>query len=198
MSNSVISLCNSGLSKIGVDRIASFSENTKAARLCAQQYDPIRKKLLIAHNWNFAIKRIELAQLSEAPLFDWDFQYQLPPDCLRVISIQTNDRFNVEGRVLLSDSNSILIKYITDIETVSLFSPLFDEVLSYKIGEDLAYPLVQSISLKEEMRDVANSLLKDARAYDAKEGTMDPFQQDIWIDSRRGGNSLGRGIRIDV
>jgi len=54
---SSVGISNIALSKIGAQRITSFSENTENARLLNAIYGTIRDEVLRAHPWNFAIKR---------------------------------------------------------------------------------------------------------------------------------------------
>lgn len=55
---SSVGIANIALSKIGVQRLTSFSENTEPARLLNAIYGTLRDEVLRAHPWNFAIKRV--------------------------------------------------------------------------------------------------------------------------------------------
>ena len=197
MSVSIIEICNSALFKLGAERISSFSEDRKEAILCAEQYDKIRRKLLRGHPWNFAMKRVSLARLPETPEFDFASQFALPQDVLRVIRVDDNKDFVIEGRLLLSDQDEMRILYIADIQDTAKFDPTFAEVLAYKLAEDLAYPLVQSIGLKQEMARAATEELRDARSFDGQEGTQRMIQDDVFLNSRFGGDDF-RGIDLDI
>ena len=182
-----ITICNSALLKIGVERINSFSEDSKAARLCKEQYGKIRDELLEHHYWNFAMKRVTLALLPGNPLFDYDFAHQLPIDCVRVRKTIDDIIFVVEGRTLLSNSKEISIQYISSDVNASQYSRVFSEALAYRLAADLAYPLVQSISLTDKMDQKALRWLKDARGVDGQEGALDNLQADVWTNSRQRG-----------
>ena len=182
-----ITICNSALLKIGVERINSFTDTSKAARLCKEQFGKIRDELLESHYWNFAMKRVTLALLPDPPLFDYDFAHQLPADCVRVRKTINDERFVIEGRQLLSDSKVIDIQYISSDTNASEYSKSFSEALAYRLAADLAYPLVQSLSLTDKMDQKALRWLKDARGVDGQEGHLDSLQADVWTGSRRAG-----------
>ena len=187
MSTGEIRICNSALIKIGVEPIVSFSEQTKAARFCNIQYETIRDELLSAHYWNFAMARVALAQVSTPPLFGFDYAYQLPADCLRVRQIEENDaKFKIEGRLLYTDSATANIQYVSKNTDASQYSPYFKEALASRLAADLAYPMVQSVSLSEKMFQKHQFLLVEARAFDGQEGDIDQFQEDVWLESRVG------------
>src|SRR3546814_2945523 len=101
---SVVSICNRALTLLGQKTITSLEDNSQAARLCVESYGPTRDAVLRDHPWNCAIARADLAALSEAPAFEFGRQFQLPPDCLRVLELWgSRARWKIEGRRLLSD-----------------------------------------------------------------------------------------------
>jgi hypothetical protein len=124
------SICNSALAKLGADRIVSLAADNHRARLMQEQYEKIRDDLLYSHPWNFAVKRVELAPLVDAPIFDFSYQFQLPTDCLRVIGsdLPKEAEWKIEGRLLLANYDSIKIQYIAQETDTSKFTPGFSEV----------------------------------------------------------------------
>ena len=193
MAISEVSICNSALIKLGNERISALSENNARARLCNEQYPKLRNEVLVSAHWNFAITRVELAKLSTAPEFGFTTQFQLPSDCLRVIdtnlskSIDVNDDtmdWAVEGRLLLCNSSSIKIRYIKEVTDTSVFSPQFADALSYRIAAELAYGLKLSNTLMEQMEARYDRAIKNARSYDAQEGSPQRIMRDSFILSR--------------
>lgn len=180
-----IGICNSALLKLGADRITSLSENRRPAILCNEQYPKMRQEVLADHPWNFALKRVELATLDTTPAFEFDYALQLPADCLRVLKLDhpTLD-FRVEGRSLLVNETSVNIKYIYDVTDASVFSPLFAEALAARLAADLAYPLVQSNTLHEQMMVYYEKLLRKAKAADAQEGKAEPLMYNTFLNAR--------------
>jgi len=190
MATSKIEICNSALSKLGVEPIASFAETSKAAVYCNLQYDKIRKKLLREHLWNFAIKRSSLAKLAAAPLFGYGAAFQLPSDCIMPLTTNQGIDFEEEGKTLLMNSDSCILQYISDITDVSYFDVAFEEALSYMLAADLAYPFKQSSTLADSLYQKAKIELANARFYDAKigrTGDTKKIQEDVWLNSRISG-----------
>jgi hypothetical protein len=185
MATSEVQICNSALLKLGADRITSMSDDTKSGRACNEQYAKLRDELLGSHPWNFATARVELAQVSTTIPFGFEYAYQLPSDCLRVLEADTDYAWKIEGRYLLSDDSAMNIKYITQVTDVSKFSPMFCEALSLRIAADLAFHISNSASLTELMMAAYEKKLREARSYDAQEGSVDTFSVTTWIDSRR-------------
>lgn len=187
MASSAVQICNSALIKIGADRIISLDDDNKRAQYCKEQYPKLRDELLRAHPWNFAIKRKELGQLATTPEFEFTYEYQLPTDCLRVLktSLPNVEEYSIEGRKLLSTSQEVSIKYISQVTDTSLFDKGFEEVLAFRLAADLAYGLVQNAALQGALFDEYQVQLSLARSYDAQEGFSDnQIEADTWLNSR--------------
>ena len=180
------SICNSALAKIGAPTITSLEEQNKGARLCKRLYPTFRDDVLASYPWNFAITRVELAQLADVtPAFGYTYAYQLPSDCLRVLETETKDQeWKIEGRYLVTDEASIFIKYIRREENSSLFSIMFAEALAYRLAMELAYPITQNASLRDRFEKAYKEVLRDARTNDSQEGTPEDFFADDWLGSR--------------
>lgn len=187
MASSAVDICNSALIKVGADRIISLTEDNQRARLCNEQYSKLRDDLLRAHPWNFAIKRVELAQSSTAPAFDYDYAFDIPSDCLRVLGtdLTSDDDFKIEaGRRIVCNSSALSLKYIAQITDVGYFDSVFTECLAFKIAADIAYSLSGSASLAELLYRQYKEKLSEARSFDAQEGSADRILSDEWINSR--------------
>ena len=119
------------------------------------------------------------------PAFGWDYQYVLPADYLRVLSGEDDDSdFAIEGSLLLCNDDSFKIKYIAQITDVTAFPADFDELLAWYLAYELAFPLVQSNTLKNTLKSEMEQYIRDARSFDAQEGTPENFDYDEWLDAR--------------
>jgi hypothetical protein len=182
---SEVGICNGALTKVGEEAIISLSEDTKAARLCNLMFNRLRDSILRAHPWNFAIKRVELAELTTNPIFGFAKQFQLPTDSLRVLRTDEDQiPHQIEGRILLTDAGTVQIKYIAQITDPNLFDSLFIQALEDRIGAELAYNLSDNRALSVDMRAKYKETLKEARAMDGQEGVSDIVEADEWLNIR--------------
>ena len=189
---SPVDICNSALTKLGVEHIVSLDEDSKAARLCKEQYPKIRDKVIGSHFWNFAMKRETLADLGITPAFGFTYTYALPADYIRVLHTKNKSiRFKIEqNKRLLSNLTPMSILYIAKITDVSMYSPIFSEALAYKLAVDIGYALTQNRSLIADINALAKIEMSDARSFDGQEGTPDELMADVWLNDRIG-NPLG-------
>jgi hypothetical protein len=199
MATSEVEIANSALLKCGVDRIISLDESNNRAEAMKEQFYKHRDALMRSHPWNWAIKRVELAEVSETPAFDFTNTYQLPTDCLRVLKINEllvsmNGRglnlnnygeFSIEGDKLLCNFSTVKIKYIAKITDVSKWDENFCEVLAFRLAADLAYRLTGSAALATALYEQYEKELRQARSFDGQEGSSDRVVESPgWLVSR--------------
>lgn len=196
----ITQICNLALGKLGAERIMSIEDSSQPARFCKLFYEQTRDEMLQAHAWNFANKRAILSRLSDAPVFGWGCQYQLPVDCLRVLQLngfepsQAPGNFVIEGNRLLTDQDSAQILYIAQVTDSTVFSAMFVEALAAKLAFKLAKPLTGSATLAQEHLQEFERILKGAAAAkDGNEGRNK--RKPAWVTSdlvnARFGSNIG-------
>ena len=170
---SSVDLCNSALNMIGASNITSFTEDSKAARLCNQRYDFIRDKVFRSHNWNCLLTRVVLTPDGTSPSFEFANQFTLPTDpfCLRPMNLDASSIvYNVEGRKILTDESTINLIYVARILDVNTYDVALMETISIALAADFAYPLTNSVSLGQAMQQKYDKMVSEARFLDAIEG----------------------------
>jgi len=171
---SIVDICNSALNQVGASNIISLTEDSKAARICNQRYAFIRDSVFRSHPWNCLVTRRTLSPDATAPAFEFDNAFTLPTDpyCLRVLNLDYLDIIHrVEGRKILCNEDTLNLLYIGRVTDPAQYDMLLIESISAALAADIAYPLVGSTSLSQEMRAVLQEKLKEARFVDATEGT---------------------------
>lgn len=184
--STAIEICNRALSLIGVEPIASFSEDSKAARVLANSYPLIRDDLLQDHYWNFAIKTVALAQLPDQDLGSRGIRYALPQDYEQAIKLLSNTFYKIESGVLITKDGLPLLKYVWKNTDTSTYTSLFKKALAWAIAADIAYLMVQSNSLSERTLERARKVKLDAASVDAQEDFIDNVHSDDFIEGRYG------------
>lgn len=185
MATGPVQICNSALTRCGANSIISLDENTVEGKLCKLQYQKVKEAFLRSHPWKFAIKRASLAQVSDAPAFEFDYQYQLPVDCLRVVgtNLYQDTAWTEEGRYLLTNADSVMIKYISNVDE-GLFDANAAEALAAMLAYNFSFSLAQSLQLRETLKSELDKTMADARTFSAQSATGDRVYADTWLNSR--------------
>jgi hypothetical protein len=190
LASSEVDICNDALITCGSERITSFNGTGKTQRLCNEQYARARDQLLVAHPWNFAIKRVFLSERSDLPTGwenneDWTTSYNLPSDCLRVWKVNNNEEaWAVEGGYLLMNNGPASIQYISQITDTSKFSKSFERVLALDIALKIGYALTQSAAFMQSIQTLRDQAIREARSFDAQEMSAQEVDANDFLNSR--------------
>lgn len=175
MALSPVALCSHALLKIGAQPIQSFHDETAEASLAATFYAPCRDALLSAYPWRFATTQMRLPRLQQAPLVEFPFAFQLPTDCIRVLSVGSGSssrgiHYRRIGNTLHCASNDIKIDYITRIED-DFLPPYFEQALIAHLAAEFCLPLTENSSRAETWYRLAENELERAKRIDAQQDT---------------------------
>lgn len=175
MAITAISLCNTALAQLGGNLINSFTEGTTEATLCNTFWDQTRLTLLTQHPWNFAVERVELARNATAPVFGYQYSFTLPTTCLRVLEVDLDGDYKIEGRKILTDRTTCKIKFVKDITDVSTWSKGFVHAMTAAMRSHLAYPITKSSQEVSTAIALFEQALVEAKAIDASEDIADQY-----------------------
>lgn len=185
-----IAICNSALAKVGQGPIQSIDQNTRAAQIIKSIFSLIQDEVMAEHRWNFALKRASLSPTASTPEFEYDYEYDIPSDCLRVLELETDvtqidNDWVVEGKKILSNDATIKVLYIYRNVDYNSWSPGFAEVMAWRLAQEIAYALTQSNDREKSCSDNYAKALARARSTDGAEGVLRGLIADEWTTSRR-------------
>jgi len=164
---SQVDIANMALVKLGQETIVSLSDNNARARTINAIYDIVRQGLLRQFRWGFTKKRAQLASLSSTPAWGYTSEFQLPVDCLQLISIQNQEidpnvdsynsypqsQYSVEDRkILINETGPIYILYVKDATDSGNFDSAFVKAFADKLAFEACELITQSNTKKESLR----------------------------------------------
>jgi len=192
----VTDIVNVALRRIGASPIVSLTDGTTSANTVNDIYTEVRDDLLRSHPWNFATKRVKLAQSSTAPVFEFDYAYPLPSDWLRTVSVHDNDAghgtvlFRMEQvngqNSIVSSSSDVWIRYVARITDPNIMSSDFRNAFEDTLARDLSIPLASSNTLFDLMTKKAERSLARARSSDGMGSFPELRPRGSWAASRSG------------
>lgn len=185
-----VQIANRALSKIGDKSIVSLTEASEPARAINECYAIVRQSEIRRHPWHFAKKRAALAADVETPEFDYEYQFTLPSDCLRLLmpqnnseSVQTDGRvdWKIEGRKILSNQEGPLyVTYLADVTDANQFDAAFVDVFACRLAMEVAHRLTGSTDKRKQAKDEYRDALIEARRMNAFEQFSVERPADDW------------------
>ena len=187
-------IANASLLLVGAKEITDLdSDTTNTGRIIRRWYQHSRDGLFRSYPWKFALTRQSLSKDSTAATTEFTNSYTLPTDpyCLRALAIyDSSSEWRIEGRKLLIDDGSVILKYISRVSNPVDFDDLFTDALIYKLAANIAFPVMRDKVLQDRLTAQFLERVQEARTMDSMEGTFDKIESDVFINSRRIGSVI--------
>jgi hypothetical protein len=188
-------IANLALNLLGEAPIISLTEDVKGARVMNLLFDISRDAVLRLHPWNFAIRRVVLAQKVQAPAFGFSKCFALPSDYLRLVRLNDGkEPYQIEADGLVSNVDQARLRYVARITDTARFDALFVMALAAFLAVEGAIPITNSQSLKEQAAAEFQLKLQEARSVDGMENFPEVFTADAFLEAFVGGEETFRPI----
>ena len=174
-----IDIVNSALAELGESALSSMSEDSEGAIVAGTIYDQVYHDLLSKAPWRFASKKATLSLLVSEPLNEWESEYQLPADCLRVIRVYPDQDYDIYGDKLYAKSGELDIDYVYKVSETYL-PAYFVRLLVLELAVRMAMSITANASLKaglnqEKQFQFAAALSADAMQQPNRRIISRPF-----------------------
>jgi hypothetical protein len=189
---------------LGKPTIASFGDNSNAARAINTSYDLLRRKMQEGPGtWRFTIIRTTLAALTSVPASGpYVQQFALPSDFLRPLQIgdtyagldmsdyrqgPTDADYSIEGNILLCDYGApVSLMYVADTTNTTLFNANFSIALAAEMAYYNCERLTGSDAKQEAALKRKEKAYSDAAASNAMWSPPGHNADSEWITARMG------------
>lgn len=188
LGDSVVGICNTALIALREQPIASLNDATKAAALCASEYDKVRRAVLRDHPWGCAKMRAALPASATAPLSTYSYDYPLPVNYLRLIDLPdlTSPEWTIEGRSILANADAPLnILYISDLTDPSMFDALLARHIAFALAYAIGPSLVQSEEILARVQQETQRIADSSKLITSQEASVREWDEDIWLRARQ-------------
>jgi hypothetical protein len=187
MATSAVQVCSNALLLLGAQTINAFTDNSDRAKLVSNLWANCRDAVLRSHPWNCAVEIVQLAPDATTPAFDWTYQFTLPGDCLRILSVGEEGEtpeYRVRRRKILCDENPLNLTYLYRNEDVASWDSLLVEAMTAYMAMTCAYPITKSASVQEQMASLYKFKLQQAKAVDGQEQPPEQMGDFPFMDAR--------------
>jgi hypothetical protein len=180
-------ICNMALSKIGDERsqIADFDTATgKIKDQLVLHYEQTLKEVIRSHSWNCCKARVKLVASGSDPLFGFEYEFDLPTDCIRPLYLTpTNESerylrpmidWSVEKRLVLANFSDVWLLYIKQPDPGDM-DALFAQAFYTLLASKLAVPIKGDRKIEQLLlQEYLNGVMPEARRVNSFEGRESP------------------------
>jgi len=199
---SEVDICNKALLSLGANQIISLDDDSTEAILCKQLYADLRDAVLQAHDWSFAIERVNLPKGGTDPTFRYANAYPLPARVLHVLEVNKIARddptrdWQVENDMIVTNDNNCAAMLLRQVTDTSKFSPLFIQALQARLASDMAIPLTSNGKLEEAKWSLYMAKLRQASSRDGQQGKSKRIRSRWLLDARLSSGPRGLGPTV--
>jgi len=180
-----VQICNIGLTKLGAENISALTDDEKVAILCNRHFLFCVAEVLEMFAFCRATKRASLARLGVAPVSGYDYQYQLPNDCLYVLEMTSSTNpYRIEADKLLTDDLTCYIRYIYQDVVLNALGPLLVDAIATRLASMIAMAVTNSRLIKRDIDQEFAGIMQQAKFKDARERKEDDVGTDSWVDAQ--------------
>lgn len=161
-----LSVFNGAIRILAQPLLGSPDDQRDDARQLRAAFEPAVNACYEAGNWKSGIKRVELAQAAQGPVFGYQYYYTLPGDFVRLVQITgSGQRFDdlilyeMEAGKIATDAPNIFLRYVSrDLITLApgSWTQAFADYVSARMAF-LAAPKVNAGALQ-----AASQIMEDA------------------------------------
>lgn len=183
---SVTEIARNALNLLGDNiEITSLDDGTKQANHVKLVFNRCLDEVLRAYPWTFALKRYALAHTDEKPTYGYEKIFVYPSDCLRIVEVEGNIPFTVEGNRIYANTDIFKFKGIFRNSIPSQYSSDFVVLLSYLIASEICVAICGDYSLKNNLYQQYQGLLENAKTCNSFENSMRSYTVHGFLDSRK-------------
>jgi len=169
-----IDVANRALMLLGGREITSFTEDSNEAKIAKTLYLSTRDYVLRAYPWASLKRRKELNELADKPISEYEHQYQLPEDCIRVLEVFSPSankvyQWEVNGTAVLANQSPLSIVYLSNAIPESKYSTQLVQALVYRLASEMAYAMTGNNTSMSNFNALFSQVLDEARTTDSLE-----------------------------
>ena len=122
-------------------------------------------------------------------MFLYTYEHPLPTDFMRLALVDEDYGHRIETnadgqRVLVSDSETENIEYVSYVSDPNLMDAAFRQALSLTLAVALCPAITENAAMTKVLADEARDATALARTIDAQEGTPRNIDADYWVNAR--------------
>ena len=158
-----LGIANNALVRINMPILQTLDEATNTAMLCTQMIPTVVKNVLGQYDWHSARKRVKLAPLRDDPLFGYAHAFQIPPDNVRIIKVETCLPWTREGNRIYADEDMLKLVYTAYPATPDALDPLVVDAITTQLAAQLAVSLTADSAITSLLYQEAEQKLQRAK-----------------------------------
>lgn len=196
---SKLALYNSALRLNGEAALSALTDAVEPRRVLDEVYAGALLYCLEQGYWNFAIRAIEASSVpSIEPTFNYSYAFTKPDDWLRTAGVWSDANesaalieYAFEQGYYYANVDPIWIRYVSSDNEYGMdlgkWTQTFTKYVEAHLAAEICERLSDNTSKSQELRELEERRLRDAKSKDAMDGPARFPPLGAWASSRGGG-----------
>jgi hypothetical protein len=178
-----IEVASNALVRIGVAPISSFTEGGASGQASSNLYEITVKAVLSEYNWVCTKAKRQLARLTEVPLNDYEYAFQLPSGMLKLNRVFDTHSYKIFEDKIYANSTELFIDYQFR-ASESGWPAYLQLLMEYKLASEFALIVTSNEEQNAIYEGKYERYLKKAKFLDAQQTPPDQIQHSPYRDVR--------------
>lgn len=178
-----IDLISKALILCGETPLTSLSDNRYGATVGGNLFDMLFETELQANRWRFACNKKSLSRLTDVPLNEWQFAFQLPPDMLLPLGTWPRQNYEIYADRIYTNQTSVDLEYLFKPE-INKIPAYFNLLMVYALARDMIKPITESDTAHQLMQSKYTMQRGRAMYADAQGRPNKPVVDSPFTDGR--------------
>lgn len=162
-----IGLLSKALILCGETPLSSLNDNRYGATVGSNLFELIYEAELQSNRWRFNCTKRALSRLTDVPLNEWQYSYQLPTDMLLPIGVYPSVRYEIYADQLQTNRTAIELDFQFK-PNISACPAYFALLMTYALAKDMIKPITESDTAVQVMTAKYNVQRARAQFADAQ------------------------------
>lgn len=180
-------LCNRAIGLIAglKDIDPDVLNNNEELQVCLRNFDYVRDRLLQLYPWVFARKVVKPQRIIE-DLSGWRYAFNLPSDCLKVVSVVADDKraeyemnmkclnvsefpdvvelieYEATGEQIYTNRNPIYLRYTARVTDTKKWAPAFTDVFCIQLAIEIAMSISKDKNIIQIFEKQTEQIIQSA------------------------------------
>ena len=179
-----LTIANRALNLVGETSIQDFTGSGETTQNINIQLPSVVQQVLSYYPFRCARKRATLAPVLDAPVYEYQYAYQLPSDFVSLVKVNTSKEFSFEADKILCDDSELQITYIALPETPISLMPIIQEAITVLLAYNISKISTVNEGLTQRLYQEYQLLVASAKQNDDQGASQDLDGEEWWTETR--------------
>jgi hypothetical protein len=179
-----IAIISKALILLGEKPCTSLSDPRYGVTVGSNLFELHYEEEITSNEWRFSTTKRALSRLTNVPLNQYKYAFQLPPDMLVPSHVWPKTEYEIFGTELHTDKSAVDLTYRFK-PNVSAWPAYFSLLMVYKLAKDMVNPITEGAASKVQiMEGKYNTQRSRSQFADAQGRPAKPIQDNPFTDVR--------------